>query len=47
MSGFPGVTKKRLVRKYRVTPPAVGRMGDPDVRYYTIVRLAALETHML
>ena len=47
ISGLLGTTKKWPVRKYRVIPTAVGRMCDPDARYYMIVRLAARKQNML
>ena len=40
ISGLLAATQKGLVKKYYVLPPEVGRIADPESRYYTIVRLA-------
>lgn len=40
ISGLLAATQKGLVKKYYVLPSEVGRIANPDARYYTMVRLA-------
>ncbi len=40
ISGLLAATQKGLVKQYYVLPPEVGRITDPESRYYTIARLA-------
>ncbi len=40
ISGLLADTQKRLVRRFYVCPPEVRMIGDPEARYYTIMRLA-------
>jgi len=40
ITGLLANTQKRLVRRYYTSVPAIAQIGDPQAKYYTIMRLA-------